>query len=153
MEKHTEFVNAVGILLKTIPKTLIISIIGLLTIMVYWFCSIFLIANHFYLSNSIVIIIAFSFILAVNWYIMNIALASIQVTFFENLSEDESPMSLEALFATGAIVSILYMSLILFMAHCFKFTFVRFLLTAYGYVLLGFIRIGIGYLYANRGRG
>ncbi len=142
MEKATEFVHAVGELVKLIPKTILISILGLLSIMTYWFCSIFLIASHFYSTNNISIIIVFSFILSMNWYIVNLALTGIQVAFLDNvLDDEENGTDLDALFASSAIVSVLYLSAMLFISHYCKLSFFHFLLLTYGYILLGFIRI------------
>lgn len=153
MEKATEFVHAVGELVKLIPKTILISILGLLSIMTYWFCSIFLIANHFYSSNNISIVIVFSFILSMNWYIVNVALTAIQVTFlYSVLNNGENETDLDALFASSAIVSILYLSAMLFISHYCKLSFLCFLLLSYGYILLGFIRIMAFYFFVTKNK-
>lgn len=161
MENLSSFVNAIGELIKVLPKALIISVFSLLSIMTYWYCSIFLIANHFYLVNDKVILLAFTFILSVNWYIVNIGLSALQIVVLERLeslkynengNENEPELDIDGVFATGAIASVLYLSFILFVFHYNHWNFFNFLLTCYGYILLGLLRIGIGYWIYNKAK-
>lgn len=151
MEKSTEFINAINEIVKTIPKTILISVIGLLSIMVYWFCSIFLIANDFYLSNHIAIIIAFSFILSVNWYIMNLVLTATQIVSFEYQTKIQAVgLTIEDFFAASATFSILYMSIVLFFAHYWNWSFCSFLLGCYSIILLSLLIMLYNFLRSNR---
>jgi uncharacterized membrane protein len=72
---------------------------------------------------------------------MNILLSSMGVTLV-----DENERNINVLLFITGITSIVYLCIAIIVAYCFNFSFTKFLIAAYSYIIFRVIWVGIAYI-------
>lgn len=149
----TEFIRQLGRFFRQLSKPTKASIVAVLVLMTYWFLSIYFIDRHFYDAHPKWIVVLFCFIISISWLVANIILLAIGFAIISpalHHSGIDTSTKDEELIIFGWLNSIVYLTIILFIAYFNHFKFLQFLIWSAGYPIVALLLIWVAFIFINK---
>lgn len=149
----TEFIRQLSRFFRQLSKPTKASITAVLVLMIYWFLSIYFIGRHFYDGQPKWILILFCLIISISWLVANIILLALGIAIISPALQQsgiDTSTKDEEFIIFGWLNSIVYLTIILFIAYFNHFKFLQFLLWSAGYPIVALLLLGITFIFINK---
>ncbi len=111
------------------------SIISIVVLMPFWYASIYLFGNHFFINSDLLLKIVFSFCFSISWYFINVLLFVFEQSIKVDISDN-----LVNLFKGAGMISVYYLCFVIVIAYSLNIhSYVSFLKTAYYFLIIPYI--------------